>query len=184
MSYDPFNGKVMYCEGLPPINPPTRPFEQLIFWGHVANKLHYIYTCRRPRSTKLGKVDHDHYQNNDRISRLKSHHPLITWPTCGYLVVWKNCISWPQDLAGWRNERSLSTQTLNLSPTSCSYVKLGFSMLKMKNVIPKDWLLHALGSMLYLYEICYLLPFKAKVARKFVKYNQKAEPELRYWFMS
>ena len=60
----------------------------LILWINVTNKIH-VFTLRRPIGTILGKAL-THYW---RISPLKSHDTLISWPIWGYMAIWKVYIS-------------------------------------------------------------------------------------------
>lgn len=64
--------------------PPTKfewQLNVLILWINVTNKIHVF--------TILGKVL-THYW---RISPLKSHNTLISWPIRGYMTIWKMYIS-------------------------------------------------------------------------------------------
>ena len=93
----------------------------MVKWSHATNLIHYISTCRRPTNTKLGKV----LTYNDRLSFLKPHEFLITWPISGHLIIWKNYIYAITKLMVNKIGRVLTygrkftTHTLKLSPTSC-----------------------------------------------------------------
>ena len=73
---------------------------RLILWGQVTNKIH-VSICRRPMGTVLNKV----LTYCERLTPLKSHDPLMTWPMWGHVTIWK-CISpllqdlWPLILTG------------------------------------------------------------------------------------
>ena len=60
-------------------------FIHLVLLGHVRNWILYISIYRRPMYTKLGKL----LAYCEMLPHLKSHDPLIKWPTWDHVTIWK-----------------------------------------------------------------------------------------------
>ena len=57
----------------------------------------YIHSQNRPMITNIGNL----MTCQHRLSPLKSHDPLVTWPANGHQKTWKKYMSWPLNLAEW-----------------------------------------------------------------------------------
>lgn len=78
--------------------------DTLIWWScEITRKMKNVKSpLIRPMDTKLGKI----MTYYERLPFLKSHYPLITWPTWGNVTNWKVISPFSQDLlslslAGW-----------------------------------------------------------------------------------
>ena len=64
-------------------------FDQIVLQSHVTNNNHYFSITRVPMATERGRMITYLYG----LLPVKSHGPLITWPTLGHTTLWKNYIS-------------------------------------------------------------------------------------------